>query len=162
MAWLNLATFLYSKHGPAVVACLQRAAMTTSKNLATENSCLQGGVDLILKQIDKEDVIYIKIPPDADLAYLPDHSMRKKLNLEQFISECPIRVDKISSFNLDKKAKTILHLSQTDLSYQEKPVAICEDSGSYRVTQMIAAPRNIYCNRISASSSHLGHSDGDQ
>lgn len=154
--WTKLTTLPAEKHGPAVVGRLHGEAKTAAKTLPAESICKEGGVDLIMKRLDKAYAIDKTNQLDADLADFLDYSWKKEVSIEHFISGFHTRVDKISSLNLDDKLKGHLMLRQADLEYQEKHVVIGAASGSYDVNHISAALRNIYRLATPSGATHHG------
>ena len=142
--WVNLTTLPPEKHGPAIIGRLQGEAKTAAKTLSTEEICRDGGADRIIERLDKAYAIDKTNQLDIDLADFLDYIWNKEVSVEYFISGFHTRVDKISDLNLDDKLKGHLLLRQADLVQHERQVIVGAASGSYDVSRISAALRNVY------------------
>ena len=144
--WTNLTSLPTRKHGPAIIGCLSGEAKTAAKTVSATDICGEEGVSKILERLDKAYAVDQTNRLDTDLAEFLDYTWRKELSVEHFISGFHTRVDKIAELNLSDKLKGHLLLRQADLETTERHVVIGAASGSYNVTDVSSALRNIYRN----------------
>ena len=103
--WEKLTTLSADKRGPAIIGRLHGEAKTAAKTLDTDKICGDGGVKLILERLDKAYAVDKANQLDSNLADFLDYTWRKEFSVEHFISGFHIRVDKLSTLNLDDKLK---------------------------------------------------------
>ena len=103
--WQKLTSLPEKKQGPALIGVLVGEAKSSGKTLNVNDVASQGGVALILYQLDKSYGVNQTDQLDLDLADFLDFTRTLSMTVVQFVAEFHTRLDKIADLDIDYKLK---------------------------------------------------------
>ena len=142
--WLVLTSLPPNKQGPAVVGRLRGEAESSAMSLGIERISAIDVVNKVLEHLDKSYSIDASNQLDTDLAEFLDFRWQKSMTVEQSIAGFHVRLDRLSSLNIDEKLKSHLLLRHADLDARDRNMIVGSAAGKYEASYICSALGQAY------------------